>query len=253
MNVLLWDVPRHLEDYTSLAAMEPRAFQGLFQDTKLNQNDLTEKKKLWKTTTGERKLVLCGTFTSLVTPLKYILGDFGKGFISLQDQEHWASLGEGKKKLFEVQYIFSYPKLCWRFLHTQIYSITFLYNTMPWIPYSLIFPLFYSCQGSRIKCQLLSAHTHNKSVEQPGIWARTQGLLVFCQQLQSQCIQKKKKRFPTSILFTWFLSHLNVSTLCHELVLRYTNTSYVQLALLISTQARQGTRRQQELTLFKIK
>lgn len=162
--------------------------------------------------------------------------------------------GEKKKrKLFEVQYIFSYPKLCWRFLHTQIYSITFLYNTMQWIPYSLIFPLFYSCQGSRIKCQLLSAHTHNKSVEQPGIWARTQGLLVFCQQLQSQCIQKKKKRFPTSILFTWFLSHLNVSTLCHELVLRYTNTSYVQLALLISTQARQGTRRQQELTLFKIK
>lgn len=59
---------------------------------------LNRKKKLWKTTTGERKLVLCGTFTSLVTPLKYILGDFGKGFISLQDQEHWASLGEGKKK-----------------------------------------------------------------------------------------------------------------------------------------------------------
>lgn len=48
MNVLLWDVPRHLEDYNSLAAMEPRAFQGLFQDTKLNQNDLTEKKNYGK-------------------------------------------------------------------------------------------------------------------------------------------------------------------------------------------------------------
>lgn len=191
--------------------------------------------KLWKTTNGERRHVLCGPFTSLVTPLKYILEDFGRGFISLQVQEHWASLGEEKKQ-FEVQYIFSYPELCWRFLHTQIYSITFLYNTMQWIPYSLIFPLFYSCRGSRINVSF-SQHTH--AINQWNSLEYGQGLLVFCQQLQSQCIQKKKKRFPTSILFIWFLSHLNVSTLCHELVLTYTNTSYVQPALLlISTQAR---------------
>lgn len=48
MNMSLWDVPRHLEDYNRVAAAEPRAFQELFQDTKLNQNDLTEKSVLLK-------------------------------------------------------------------------------------------------------------------------------------------------------------------------------------------------------------
>lgn len=165
MNVSLWDVPCHLEDYNSLAAMELRAFQGLFQDTKLNQNDLTEKSVLPKYKIMENyqwwnKTCFMWTIHLPGHSFKIYFGRFWKRVYLPPSSRALSKFGGGKKQC-EVQYIFSYPKLRWRFLHTQIYSITFLYNTMQWIPYSLIFPLFYSCHGSRINVSF-PQHTHTQ-------------------------------------------------------------------------------------------
>lgn len=173
--------------------MEPRAFQGLFQDTKLNQNDLTEKSVLPKYKIMENyqwwnKTCFMWTIHLPGHSFKIYFGRFWKRVYLPPSSRALSKFGGGKKQC-EVQYIFSYPKLRWRFLHSQIYSITFLYNTMQWIPYSLIFPLFYSCHGSRINVSF-PQHTH--AINQWNSLEYGQGLLVFCQQLQSQCIQKKK-------------------------------------------------------------